>query len=159
MKKYVYIFVLCTLTICTLWGCKNDKDKEPEVVPETLVGNISAPTWTIPSDYDYTSSMTLTVKVDLTASYPNLAKDFVLTENDCLAAFSDSTCLGLAYPQNGLFFLYVAPPTSYAGGVKLCFYSGQYKNLFETKDALPFRSDANIGTVADPFKPALVVTQ
>jgi len=151
MRKFVYIFVLCTLTICALMGCKNE--------PETLVGNVPDPAWTFPAEHDYTSSMTAVVKVDLPASYPELAKDFVLTGKDRLAAFSGSTCMGVASPKDSLFYLYIAPQTSFSGEVTLRYYSAHYKNLFEAENTFTFANDSRLGTVAEPFTPQWKVSR
>ena len=161
MKKHLYIFVLCTLTFGTLVGCKNDKDKEPE----TFISNVSRPAWTIPTDYDYSSSMTAVVKVDIAAQYPDKAADFQLNDKDLLAAFSGEECLGVASPQDGLFYLYIAAPSGSNGQIvngqmiKLVYYSAHYKNLFEAADAFPFANDTQQGTVAAPFVPTLIVAK
>lgn len=154
LRKHLYIFVLCTLSLCTLVGCKKGNE------PETFVSNVSRPTWTVPSDYDYTSSMTAVIKVDLAAQYPDIAKDFVLDSNDLLAAFSSETCLGVASPNDGLFYLYIAAPiTGNPSSVTLRYYSAHYKNLFEAKDAFEYRNDTNLGTVAEPFVPTFIVAK
>ena len=150
MKKQVYILVLCTLALCAFFGCK-EKNK-----PESFLSDKARPTWTAPSDYDYTSSMTAVIQVDLAAQYPDIAKDFVLNDNDLLAAFSGETCLGTASPQEDLFFLYIAGTE---GTVTLRYYSAHYKNLFEAKDAFPFVNDDHLGTVAEPLVPAFVVVK
>ena len=152
----------CSILLCALLlfaaGCK-DQNK-----PESFLSDKSRPTWTAPADYDYTSSMTAVVKVDLKAQYPEKAADFVLDDNDLLAAFSDETCLGVASPDDGLFFLYIACPSSLQGGdgtrlVTLRYYSAHYKNFFEAKDAFPFVNDDHLGTVAEPLVPAFVVVK
>lgn len=145
------IAVLSVLTVFFA-GCK-DKN-----APESFNGNVARPTWTAPEASDITSSMTAVVKVDLAAQYPETAKDFVLEDNDLLAAFSGETCLGVAQPQEGLFFLYIAAPvTGNPSSVTLRYYCAHYKNLFEAKDAFPFRNDDHLGTVAEPFKPAYLI--
>lgn len=143
MRKQLYIFVLCTFALCAFFGCK-EKNK-----PESFLSDKARPTWTAPADYDYTSSMTAVVKVDLKAQYPEKAADFVLDDNDLLAAFSGETCLGVASPDDGLFYLYIAGTDE--SMVSLRYYSAHYKNLFEAKDAFPFVNDAHLGTVAEPF--------
>ncbi len=163
MRKHLYIFVLCTLSLYTLVGCKNDKNKEPE----TFVSNVARPTWTISADYDFTSSMTAVVKVDLAAQYPDKAADFILDSNDLLAAFSGNTCLGIASPQDGLFFLYIVSPSSDTSSsltdtpssITLKYYSACYKNLFETIDTFEFKNDDIIGSVSNPFVPSWIVSE
>ena len=147
--------VLCTLSLCTLLcslllpGCK---DKEPE----TFVNDVSAPAWVTSDNYDYTSSMTAVVKVDLKAQYPEKAADFLIDSKDQIGAFSGDTCLGIASPQSGVFFLYIAGTE---GEISLRYYSAYYKNLFEAKDAFTFQNDANLGTVAEPFTPTWTVAK
>ena len=148
MRKQLYIFVLCTFALSAFFGCK-EKNK-----PESFLSDKARPTWTAPSDYDYTSSMTAVVKVDLKAQYPEKAADFVLDDNDLLAAFSGETCLGVASPDDGLFYLYIAGTDE--DMVSLRYYSAHYKNLFEAKDAFPFVNDAHLGTVDEPLVPTLV---
>ena len=149
---------LLTVLSTVLIGCK-DKN-----APETFNGDVARPTWTAPTKYDYSSSMTAVIKVDLKAQYPDKAADFVLDNNDLLAAFSGDECLGTASPQDGLFFLYIAGPSSLQGGdggrlITLRYYSAHYKNLFEAVNAFPFVNDTQQGTIAEPFKPAFVVAK
>jgi len=144
----------CSILLCALLliaaGCKKEE-------PETFISDKARPTWTAPEQYDYSSSMTAVVKVDLMAQYPDKASDFVLNENDLLAAFSGETCLGTASPQEDLFFLYIAGPvTDTPSLITLRYYSAHYKNLFEAADAITFQNDAHLGTVAEPLIPVLV---
>ena len=134
MKKHLYIFLLCTLSLCTLVGCKKDE-------PETFISDQARPVWTAPEAGDMTSSMTAVVKVDLKAQYPEKASDWQLNDNDLLAAFNGETCLGVAYIAGT------------EGAVTLRYYSAHYKNFFEAKDAFTFANDAHLGTVAEPFVP------
>ena len=149
--------LIAVLTVLTVFfaGCKKDTK-----APESFNGNVARPTWTAPEVSDMSSSMTAVVKVDLKAMYPSRAADFVLNDNDLLAAFSGETCLGTAQPQEGLFFLYIAAPvTGNPSSVTLRYYSAHYKNLFEAVNALTFANDAHLGTIAEPFKPAFVVAK
>lgn len=161
----------CSILLCALLlfaaGCKNDPEKEPESpqqeeqrAPQTLNGNAGKPAWEVTKDYDMTSSMTAVVKADLLASYPDLAKDFALEDDDLLAAFSGETCLGVASPQDGLFFLYIgAPVTGNPSSITLRYYSTHYKNIFVATDEFSFVNDAHLGTVANPVVPKLVVVK
>ncbi|MBO4250232.1 MAG: hypothetical protein J5884_03140 [Paludibacteraceae bacterium] len=91
------------------------------------------------------------------AQYPDKAADFVLDNNDLLAAFSCETCLGTASPQDDLFYLFITGPvTDNPSPITLRYYSAHYKNLFEAQDAFSFANDAHLGTVAEPFLPAFV---
>ena len=156
MKKS-FIFALCSLSMVMLLlfsGCKN---KEQD--PETFVSDKTRPVWTAPEKSDITSSMTAVVKVDLKAQYPSIAADFVLNENDLLGAFAGEQCLGVAQLQEGYFFIYINSPAESSSQVTLRYYSAFYKNLFEAKDAFPFKNDDILGTIADPYIPALVVVE
>ena len=147
--------VLCTLSLCTLLcslfltGCK-DKG------PDTFAGKQSRPVWTAATDYDMSASMTAVVKVDLNTQYPVLAKDFAVEDQDLLAAFADGQCIGVAEPQEGLFFLYI---TGTDKPVTLRYYSAHYANLFETKDTFEFANDTQLGTVSEPFTPTWTVAK
>ncbi len=150
MKKYVS-FVLCTLFLCTIVGCK-DKN-----APESFNGNVARPTWAVAANRDFTSSMTAVVKVDLAAQYPNIAADFVLNDNDLLAAFSNETCLGVTSPDAGIFYLYIGTSVGFTpSSVTLRYYSAHYKNLFEAKNAFPYVADTRQGNADEPFIPAFV---
>ena len=163
-----FSMLLLAATLCFA-ACKKDKNDPEQPQPEqqtqpqqteTLAGNVARPSWSVPTKYDYSSSMTAVIKVDLKAQYADLAADFVLNANDMLAAFSGETCLGIAKYEEGLFFLYIASPvTGNPSSVTLRYYSANYKNLFEAKDAFTFANDANLGTTAEPFKPAFVVAK
>ena len=155
--KKLLLAALCSLSMVLLVlfsGCKN---KEQD--PETFVSDKTRPVWTAPEKSDITSSMTAVVKVDLKAQYPSIAADFVLNENDLLGAFAEEQCLGVAQLQEGYFFIYINSPAESSSQVTLRYYSAFYKNLFEAKDAFPFKNDDILGTIADPYIPALVVVK
>lgn len=150
--------LLCVAALCSLIGCK----PEP-VAHDILSGSIEAPVWSAPDNYDYSSSMTAVVKVDLALTYPDQAKDFRHADNDILAAFIGETCLGVATWQEdaAAYWLYMVIPTSMQqadGGmlVTLRFYSEQYKNIFVSKDAFLFSNDTHLGSVSAPFTPAFM---
>ena len=158
MKNKLMIIASCALLLLAA-GCKEQNK------PETFASDQPRPTWATLANYDYTSSMTAVVKVDLKAQYPDQAADFVIKDDDLLAAFSGETCLGVASPQDGLFYLYVAEPMTNDQSqmtnqlVTLRYYSAYYKNLFIAVDAFPFRNDDHLGTVAEPFTPTFVVVK
>ena len=152
--------VLCILSAAAVFftGCKSGNE------PESFNSDVARPTWTAIEVPDMTSSMTAVVKVDLKAQYPDKAADFVLNDNDLLAAFSGELCLGTASPQDGLFYLFVAGINDQAHitndqFVSIRYYSAHYRNIFEARDAFPFRNDTHIGTVAEPFIPTFIVTK
>ena len=163
MKHQFLPLATCALLLLAA-GCK---PKEEPVNPEqqNLSGNVARPEWVAPEDYDYTSSMTAVIRVDLKAQYPTPAAEWQLSDQDMLAAFIGDECLGVASPDDGYFYLYIASPTSNsdsgltgeAGLISLRYYSAHYKNLFVAKDAFPFVNDAQQGTYTAPFVPNLVV--
>ncbi len=161
MKNMTLPAKSCSILLCALLllaaGCKKD---EP-TAPESLYGNVENPTWTVPSDYDYTSSMTAVTKV---ASLNGQAvKDSIVNSSDLLAAFYGETCLGVASPQDGLFFLYVAQPIANSqeltANITLRYYSAHYKNIFEARDAFVFHNDDRLGTIAQPLTPPFKVVK
>ena len=154
MKKNLYL-VLCLLAALTLVvsGCKKDKEAEPE----TFNGNVAAPTWTAPSKYDYNSTMTAVIKVDLKTQYPTIAADWKSSENDLLAAFAGDQLVGLGNQiEAGLYNLMIVDAED---EITLRYYSVYYKNLFEAKDAFPYHKDDRLGTPDSPFIPTWVVVK
>ncbi|MBP5259518.1 MAG: hypothetical protein J6Z12_02645 [Paludibacteraceae bacterium] len=147
MKNRIFIVTAC-VALCLLAGCKKKgSDKEPD----SFYGSASAPSWSVSDSYDYSSSMTAIIAVDLGAQYPDKASDFVLSSDDVVAAFIQGVCVGVASPIEGLFFLYIAGGT--AGDVSLRYYSSFYKRQFGADNAFTFENDAMIGTHESPFLP------
>lgn len=152
MKTRIYTLVLCALALC-VWGCKNRNE------PESLIGSVEKPNWTAPTKYDYSSSMTAVVKVNLNASYTAeqlAAANYQLSEGDMVAAFSGDECLGVAAPQEGLFFLYICAPTS-GSNVTLRYYSSVLKNMF-LAEPFAFANDTQLGTIDEPHTPAFIIS-
>ncbi len=151
--KHTHILALCVLSLCTFFGCKDKKNE-----PESLVGSVAKPAWTALADYDMTSSMTAVVKVSLSANYTAeqlSAASYQLSTSDIVAAFAGNECLGVATPQDGLFFLYICAPTK-GEQVTLKYYSAALKNIF-TAEPFAFANDTQLGSVAAPYKPAFVL--
>ena len=157
-------FCLCNrLALCShhdhLYGMFQESEPTPTPqVEETLKGNISRPTtWTVSDAYDYTSSMTSIVKVDLLKQYPELAKDFRLTNDDLLGAFTENgDCIGVVSPEDdGLFFLFI---NGVEGNVTLRYWSGYYTNIFNG-ESFPFVNDGRQGTYAEPYVPLFTVAK
>jgi hypothetical protein len=141
-------FEFAIIAICLLLsGCRPEK-----TTPDTFFGSVQQPVWTAPADYDYASSMTAVVKVELTEQYPFSAANFQLQEKDMLAAFDGDFCLGVAKPvmdDEPLFFLFI---TGTDGDVTLRYYSAQYKRIF-VAEPFPFQNDTRLGTPDNPFVP------
>ena len=92
MKNRIFIVTAC-VALCLLAGCKKKgSDKEPD----SFYGSASAPSWSVSDSYDYSSSMTAIIAVDLGAQYPDKASDFVLSSDDVVAAFIQGVCVGVA---------------------------------------------------------------
>jgi len=154
MKKHLLVLAACSLLLLVA-GCKKEEGNNPD----SLNGNEARPSWVAPDEYDMTSSMTAVIRVDLAAQYPTTATDFVVKDDDLLAAFMGNDCVGVAALQDGLFYLYIAGQTSEGGDgmVTLRYYSAHYKNLFTAANAFTFVNDGNQGTVASPFIPSFAV--
>ena len=147
LRKFSEIALFALLLVAA--GCTG-KNK-----PESFYGNVEQPAWSAPTDYDYSSSMTALVKVDLQSRYPESAADFAINEKDLLAAFAGEQCLGVASPQDGLFFLYIAGTE---GSVTIRYYSAQYKNLFAA-EPIPYQNNLRLGSPDKPYTPAFVLVQ
>lgn len=151
MKKLM-IIASCTLLLLAA-GCKPHE-------PESLAGKVPQPAWQKPSEYDYSSSMTAVISVNLLASYPNMATDYELRKEDMIAAFIGDKCCGVANPQGGVFFLFVAdvaPSYLVERKVTLRYWSAFYKNMFVATDAFTFANGSRLGDQASPITPLFVV--
>jgi len=156
MKTKLFIAASCALMLIAA-GCKDKNPVEPELKP--ITGNTETPSWTAPESYDMTASMTAVVKVDLSQTYPQqVAKEEWKTgEGDLLAAFSGETCVGvdtLEADRTDLFFLYIAGLNEGNNeDIQLRYYSKQLKNIFTATELIPFRNDAQKGSVSEPYSP------
>jgi len=145
VRKFSKI-VLCALLLVVASCTGNNQ-------PESIYGKVEQPAWSAPADYDYSSSMTAIVKVDLKSQYPESAVDFAINEKDLLAAFSGEKCLGVTSPTDGLFFLFIAGTE---GQVTIRYYSAQYKNLFAA-EPITYQNDLHLGSPDQPYAPAFVL--
>lgn len=159
MKKTKCFSKLFLLSLPLWVGLAGLTSCTEEVVSPTLNGNVAQPAWTAPADYDYTSSMTAVIKVSLSEKYPSTSAGWQLKDEDVLAAFIGDVCCGVVSPQDGLFYLYIAGPTSNSLAVSLRYYSAHYKNIFEAKEVFEFKNDDHLGTVSEPFMPVFVVAK
>ena len=160
--KNCKVLALCALLLLAA-GCKKDKEDEPPTPSSTttsITGNVAAPSWAASEDYDMTSSMTVTTKVDLSLTYASQVKStgWEVTADDRLAAFEGENCIGLATPEDGLFYLYVTAPKN-GTTVTLKYYSAKVKNLFKAEETLTYSNDAIIGSVGEPFSPLWTVAK
>lgn len=174
-KNYIkFVFVIVAIMTLMLASCNisepPDKPNEKETPNDTvkLGGNVQVPTWAVDSNYDYSTSMTAIVKVDLTINYAlavdgegKLVDSNIIDSNDLLAAFIGNTCVGVANPTEGLFYLYINDDNSAEAvkNISLRYYSAKLQNMFEAKDVLVFKNDDRIGTVSEPFTPAFTLAE
>ena len=154
MKNKLMIIISCTLLLLAA-GCKKDKLSDE---PETLFGSVEKPSWKVPDEYDYSSSMTAVVKVEKLNG--QIINDEIINAADMLAAFAGDVCVGVASPTDGLFFLYISKPEQEQDGdITLRYWSAHYNRLFEAKDAFVFQHDMNLGTIAAPFIPQMTAVE
>ena len=154
--KYQFLTIISCGLLLLAAGCKPKEEPKPE--QPNLSGNVARPEWVAPEEYDYTSSMTAVIKVEKLND--QMVNEEMVNEADLIAAFIGDECLGVASPDNGLFYLYIASPNEQMVNeqmVNLRYYSTHFKNLFVAKDAFPFVNDDQQGSYNAPFVPNLVV--
>lgn len=141
-------------------SCGKDEPQttsQPSDQPHIPSSNIESPGWIVDSNYDYSASMTAVVSVDLLQSYPEADGYWHLDNADMLAAFCGDECLGIAHPDDSLFFLFIHAPTNYAAGngddliVSFHYYSALLKNIFVANVSYPFLNGDRIGSVLSPL--------
>ena len=136
------IFLCAVLLLAA--GCK---DKEQPVNPYVDPGTTENPNWVLTVDTtDLTVSMTAIVKVSFAQS------------EGSLAAFMGNDCCGVADYIDGLYHLYLSPANE-TTDVQLRFYSPDLKRIFVATEEIPFRNDANLGSIAEPYTPEWKVTK
>lgn len=112
-----------------------------------MFGNITDPAWSVSADYDYTTSMTAVISVDLQG------RDSLWTIDsaDRVAAFVGDECVGLANPSGTLFFLFIVPSQHGGDDITLRYYSSYYRNIFRSDTVFSFSNGSQQGTVSNPF--------
>jgi len=158
MKKLLVNTFLFSLLLLAA-SCEKKPEPTPPLPPTVKLDSIlPAPNWVNPEEYDYSSSMTAVVKVDLQVPYPSEAGEWAVKENDMLGAFMGEVCCGVVNPTDGLFFLYITEPDNTAATkVSLRYYSTYFKNLFEAKDVFTFQNDTHHGSLSEPLVPEFTV--
>lgn len=155
MKKHISLQVLVGFLVMSLFlSC------DPEIItpptpeePEIPTGNIPTPDWQVPSDYDYSSSMTVIAQVDLTQTYTLTPDDWQVDTADLLAAFAGEECIGVTKPVDSLFFLYLTSPSQDNEDITLRYYSVRLHNVFQANTALQFVNGDRQGSVNNPLRP------
>ncbi len=119
----------------------------PDTVPDPMFGDITDPAWSVSTDYDYTTSMTAVIGVDLQG------RDSLWTIDtaDRVAAFVGDECVGLANPSGPLFFLFIVPPQHDGDDITLRYYSSYYHNIFRSDTVFSFCNGSQQGTVNNPL--------
>lgn len=155
---------LCLLTLVAVMmslfvtSCKN-KDND-DINP--LVGDVSKPAWTDPENYDYSSSMTAIVKVDMSGTYSAAqlkAVGYQMTNDDMLAAFCGNTCLGVGVWKDDYkaFWLYIAAPEN-GDQVTLKYYSSVFKHIY-TAESFPYQNGEQKGSPSQPYTPSWTLSE
>ncbi len=161
-NRFLPRFLLLFLVSC---GKDGNSDVDTTPVRNIPMGTVPTPEWAVASGYDYSSSMTAVVAVDLTCTYPDLTSaEWQVDTADRLGAFVGNECIGVTAPTDSLFFLYiVAPPQSgtpascrqnkSGADIRLWYYSARLHNLFLGDTVLHFENGGRIGSVAEPLRP------
>lgn len=152
MKKHFFFHILIIFLALNLFvSC------DPEIItpddPVIPSGNVPTPDWQVPSEYDYSSSMTVIAQVDLTQTYTLKPNDWQLDTADLLAAFAGGECIGVSKPVDSLFFLYIIPPSQDNEDITLRYYSARLHNIFQANTVLQFVNGDRQGSVNNPLKP------
>ena len=155
MKKHISLQVLVGFLVMSLFlSC------DPEIItpptpeePEIPTSNIPTPDWQVPSDYDYSSSMTVIAQVDLTQTYTLTPDDWQVDTADLLAAFAGEECIGVTKPVDSLFFLYLTSPSQDNEDITLRYYSVRLHNVFQANTVLQFVNGDRQGSVNNPLRP------
>lgn len=118
--------------------------------PNPMFGNITDPAWSVSTDYDYTTSMTAVIGVDLQGG----DSLWTIDTADRVAAFVGDECVGLVAPSGTLFFLFIVPPQHAEDGnfITLRYYSSYYHNIFHSDDVFPFVNGSQQGTASNPLR-------
>ena len=103
--------------------------------------------------------MTMIVKVDLTSVYT--AKQlsdarFEVKEDDIMAAYADTVCLGIDSLIDGLNHIYVGATSEGVESFRLKYYSSMLKHIF-VSESIPYEVQGTKGKISDPFVPKWTV--
>lgn len=152
MKKHFSFHVLVIFLALNLFVSCDPGIITPDdhVIPN---GNVPTPDWQVPSDYDYSSSMTVVAQVDLTQTYTLKPDDWQLDTADLLAAFAGEECIGVSKPVDSLFFLYITSPSQDNVDITLRYYSTRLHNVFQANTVFQFVNGDRQGSVNAPLRP------
>ena len=130
--NFQFAIILAVLLLAA--GCKNS---DPFVDP----GDTPDPHWEVTIENNMTASMTGVVRVSFASN------------EGTLAAFMGNDCCGVADYIDGLYHLYLSPANE-TTDVQLRFYSPDLKRIFVATEPIPFRNDANLGSISEPYTPS-----
>lgn len=160
VKTLFRMFIVVATISLFASSCKNSGQD-----PEALVGEVSKPAWAVPENYDFSSSMTAIVRVDLTKTYKaeQLKElNYSIKDGDLLAAFCGNTCLGIGKykADKNAYWLYIAAPESGSGSqITIKHYSSVLKHIYTASETLPYNNGGNEGTPSEPYSPVWVVAE
>lgn len=164
MKKLTII--LCTTLLCLI-GCNRNNNPEEDKYGEKgtgyLFSNKETPAWQAPTNYDYTSSMTVVIQISKLNGTP--IKPSAIGDGDVMAAFVGDSCCGKVEPIDGLFFLFITQPNSPSDDttsisqlpITVRYYSAHYKNIFVAEAAFTYKSATHLGTDSEPIEPDFLI--
>lgn len=169
MKTLKHILVLGSALLMLMAGCQKETVITPIIEDDSTTslpyGNIPSPRWSVDPDYDYGSSMTAVVCVDLAQTYTLAPEVWSIAPGDKLGAFvvdpvsGNAECVGVATPtlyedgnDNRLFFLYIVAPQG-REDINLWYYSERFHNIFQADCSFPFENGGRFGTIHEPAYP------
>lgn len=147
MKRNILTLGITLISVLLFLASCGKEEGGNNVEPDPMFGNITDPAWSISADYDYTTSMTAVIGVDLQG------RDSLWTIDtaDRVAAFVGDECVGLANPSGPLFFLFIVPPQHDGDDITLRYYSSYYHNIFRSDTVFSFCNGSQQGTVNNPL--------
>lgn len=154
---------IMTIALAALFFLASCGKEEVSEKPFSIQGNIDDPAWVVGTEYDYSSSMTAVIQVNLQmADDMPVPSDIWTTDvDDRLGAFVGDECVGVASCDDlGRFFLFIHAPLQPYGQITLRYYSNKLHNIFDTDTSFPFVNGGQQGTAAEPLQiPFWAVTQ
>lgn len=157
VKKYrLFSLMMAAMLSVLVSSCDRASD------PASIIGNEPQPTWTVPEQYDLSSSMTVIAKIDMTGLYTAeqlQAVNYRVSDGDVLAAFCGNTCLGIGEwkADYEAFWLYIVAPEN-GDEVTLRYYSSVLRHLYAA-EPIPYRINTRMGEPSEPYAPVWALTK
>ena len=149
MRKYIIsisillFFIIKGFSIESPSGLYFESNRETE---NFFYSKAAAPNWEAAPNL--LNNMSIIGKIQLSPGV------FSLNGNDIIGAFVGEECRGVANPfpsQNGVFFLTVGSNIQSGEKVSFKIYLSATDNIMDASDTVTFQSNAEVGTMADPF--------